>query len=92
MRIVKELIGFAMKRPEALSMGSAGHGSDTHLMGDLFQSMSLSSPTLSSVHSRLAAVRHSSSRCTRCPLRTSKASNSLPSFPEAYRQLHGKLP
>jgi len=38
-RSVKELIVFATKRPGELSMGSAGQGSGTHLMGELFQSM-----------------------------------------------------
>lgn len=38
-RNVKELIGFASKRPDELSMGSAGQGSGTHLMGELFQAM-----------------------------------------------------
>ena len=38
-RSVKELIAFARTRPDALLMGSAGQGSGTHLMGELFQSM-----------------------------------------------------
>ena len=38
-RSVKELIAFAQARPGALLMGSAGQGSGTHLMGELFQSM-----------------------------------------------------
>jgi tripartite-type tricarboxylate transporter receptor subunit TctC len=38
-RSVKEIIAFAKARPGSLSMGSAGQGSGTHLMGELFQSM-----------------------------------------------------
>jgi tripartite-type tricarboxylate transporter receptor subunit TctC len=38
-RSVKELIAFAKARPGELLMGSAGQGSGTHLMGELFQSM-----------------------------------------------------
>jgi tripartite-type tricarboxylate transporter receptor subunit TctC len=38
-RSVKELIAFAKARPGELLMGSAGLGSGTHLMGELFQSM-----------------------------------------------------
>jgi len=38
-RSVKELIAFAKARPGSLLMGSAGQGSGTHLMGELFQSM-----------------------------------------------------
>lgn len=38
-RSVKEIIAFAKARPGALLMGSAGQGSGTHLMGELFQSM-----------------------------------------------------
>ena len=38
-RSVKELIAFARSRPGELLMGSAGQGSGTHLMGELFQSM-----------------------------------------------------
>jgi tripartite-type tricarboxylate transporter receptor subunit TctC len=38
-RNVKELIAFAKARPGELLMGSAGQGSGTHLMGELFQSM-----------------------------------------------------
>ncbi len=38
-RSVKEIIAFARARPGALLMGSAGQGSGTHLMGELFQSM-----------------------------------------------------
>jgi tripartite-type tricarboxylate transporter receptor subunit TctC len=38
-RSVKEIITFAGSRPGALLMGSAGQGSGTHLMGELFQSM-----------------------------------------------------
>src|ERR1700752_323604 len=38
-RSVKELIAFARTRPGDLLMGSAGQGSGTHLMGELFQSM-----------------------------------------------------
>jgi tripartite-type tricarboxylate transporter receptor subunit TctC len=38
-RSVKELIAFAKAHPGALLMGSAGQGSGTHLMGELFQSM-----------------------------------------------------
>ena len=38
-RSVKEIIAFAKARPEELLMGSAGQGSGTHLMGELFQSM-----------------------------------------------------
>jgi tripartite-type tricarboxylate transporter receptor subunit TctC len=38
-RSVKELIAFARQRPGELTMGSAGQGSGTHLMGELFQSM-----------------------------------------------------
>ena len=36
---VKELIALAKPRPGALLMASAGQGSGTHLMGELFQSM-----------------------------------------------------
>ena len=36
---VKELIAFAQARPGSVLMGSAGQGSGTHLMGELFQSM-----------------------------------------------------
>ncbi len=39
LRSVKELIAFAKARPGELLMGSAGQGSGTHLMGELFQSM-----------------------------------------------------
>jgi tripartite-type tricarboxylate transporter receptor subunit TctC len=38
-RSVKDLIGFAKSHPGELLMGSAGQGSGTHLMGELFQSM-----------------------------------------------------
>lgn len=38
-RSVKEIIAFAKARPGVLLMGSAGQGSGTHLMGELFQSM-----------------------------------------------------
>lgn len=38
-RSVKEIIAFARTRPGELLMGSAGQGSGTHLMGELFQSM-----------------------------------------------------
>jgi len=38
-RSVKEIIAFAGARPGALLMGTAGQGSGTHLMGELFQSM-----------------------------------------------------
>ena len=38
-RSVKEIIAFAKARPGELLMGSAGQGSGTHLMGELFQSM-----------------------------------------------------
>lgn len=38
-RTVKELIVLAKARPGALSMSSAGMGSNTHLTGELFQSM-----------------------------------------------------
>src|SRR5512140_3983915 len=38
-RSVKELIALAKARPGELLMGSAGQGSGTHLMGELFQSM-----------------------------------------------------
>jgi tripartite-type tricarboxylate transporter receptor subunit TctC len=38
-RSVKEIIAFARGRPGELLMGSAGQGSGTHLMGELFQSM-----------------------------------------------------
>jgi len=38
-RSVKEIIALARPRPGALLMGSAGQGSGTHLMGELFQSM-----------------------------------------------------
>jgi tripartite-type tricarboxylate transporter receptor subunit TctC len=38
-RSVKEIIALAKARPGALLMGSAGQGSGTHLMGELFQSM-----------------------------------------------------
>src|SRR5262249_58228431 len=36
---VKELIAFAKARPGELLMGSAGQGSGTHLMGELFQAL-----------------------------------------------------
>ena len=36
---VKEIMAFAKARPGELLMGSAGQGSGTHLMGELFQSM-----------------------------------------------------
>jgi tripartite-type tricarboxylate transporter receptor subunit TctC len=36
---VKELIAFSRARPGELLMGSAGQGSGTHLMGELFQSL-----------------------------------------------------
>jgi tripartite-type tricarboxylate transporter receptor subunit TctC len=39
-RTVKELIALSRARPGALLMGSAGQGSGTHLMGELFQFMS----------------------------------------------------
>jgi len=38
-RSVKEIIALAKPRPGSLLMGSAGQGSGTHLMGELFQSM-----------------------------------------------------
>jgi tripartite-type tricarboxylate transporter receptor subunit TctC len=38
-RGVRELIAFSRARPGQLLMGSAGEGSGTHLMGELFQSM-----------------------------------------------------
>jgi tripartite-type tricarboxylate transporter receptor subunit TctC len=38
-RGVKEIIALAKTRPGELLMGSAGHGSGTHLMGELFQAM-----------------------------------------------------
>ena len=38
-RSVKELIAFSRAHPGALLMASAGQGSGTHLMGELFQSM-----------------------------------------------------
>ena len=38
-RSVKEIIAFSKARPGELLMGSAGQGSGTHLMGELFQSM-----------------------------------------------------
>jgi len=38
-RSVKEIIVFTKARPGTLLMGSAGQGSGTHLMGELFQSM-----------------------------------------------------
>jgi tripartite-type tricarboxylate transporter receptor subunit TctC len=38
-RTVKELTALAKARPGELLMGSAGQGSGTHLMGELFQSM-----------------------------------------------------
>lgn len=38
-RSVKQLIAFSRARPGELLMGSAGQGSGTHLMGELFQSM-----------------------------------------------------
>lgn len=38
-RSVRELIAFAKARPGELLMGSAGAGSGTHLMGELFQVM-----------------------------------------------------
>jgi tripartite-type tricarboxylate transporter receptor subunit TctC len=38
-RSVTELVAFAKARPGELLMGSAGAGSGTHLMGELFQSM-----------------------------------------------------
>ncbi len=38
-RTVKELIALSRARPGALLMGSAGQGSGTHLMGELFQFM-----------------------------------------------------
>ena len=38
-RSVKEIIAFAKTRPDELFMGSAGQGSGTHLMGELFQYM-----------------------------------------------------
>jgi tripartite-type tricarboxylate transporter receptor subunit TctC len=38
-RSVKELIAFAKARPGDILMGSAGLGSGTHLMGELFQAM-----------------------------------------------------
>ena len=36
-RSVKEIIAFSRARPGELLMGSAGQGSGTHLMGELFQ-------------------------------------------------------
>jgi len=38
-RSARELIAFSKARPGALMMASAGQGSGTHLMGELFQSM-----------------------------------------------------
>jgi tripartite-type tricarboxylate transporter receptor subunit TctC len=38
-RSVKEIIAFARARPGSLLMGSAGQGSGTHLMGELFQAL-----------------------------------------------------
>lgn len=38
-RSVKDLIAFSKVRPGELLMGSAGQGSGTHLMGELFQAM-----------------------------------------------------
>jgi tripartite-type tricarboxylate transporter receptor subunit TctC len=38
-RSVKELIALSRARPGALLMGSAGQGSGTHLMGELFQAL-----------------------------------------------------
>ena len=38
-RSVKEMVAFAKARPGELLMGSAGQGSGTHLMGELFQAM-----------------------------------------------------
>jgi tripartite-type tricarboxylate transporter receptor subunit TctC len=38
-RSVKQIIAFSKARPGELLMGSAGQGSGTHLMGELFQSM-----------------------------------------------------
>src|SRR5688500_11368905 len=38
-RSVKEIIALAKSRPGTLLMGSAGQGSGTHLMGELFQAM-----------------------------------------------------
>ncbi|MCC6533369.1 MAG: tripartite tricarboxylate transporter substrate binding protein [Burkholderiales bacterium] len=38
-RNVKEIVAFAKPRARELLMGSAGQGSGTHLMGELFQSM-----------------------------------------------------
>ena len=38
-RSVKDVIAFAKARPGSVLMGSAGQGSGTHLMGELFQSM-----------------------------------------------------
>ena len=38
-RSVKELIAFAKARPGEVLMGSAGQGSGTHLMGELFQAL-----------------------------------------------------
>ena len=38
-RSVKDLIAFAKARPGEVLMGSAGQGSGTHLMGELFQAM-----------------------------------------------------
>ena len=38
-RSVKEIIALARVQPGSLLMGSAGQGSGTHLMGELFQSM-----------------------------------------------------
>ncbi len=38
-RSVKEIIALAKAQPGSLLMGSAGQGSGTHLMGELFQSM-----------------------------------------------------
>jgi tripartite-type tricarboxylate transporter receptor subunit TctC len=39
LRSIKELIAFSRARPGELLMGSAGQGSGSHLMGELFQSM-----------------------------------------------------
>lgn len=38
-RSVKEMIAFAKARPGEILMGSAGQGSGTHLMGELFQAL-----------------------------------------------------
>jgi tripartite-type tricarboxylate transporter receptor subunit TctC len=38
-RSVKDIVAFSRARPGQLLMGSAGQGSGTHLMGELFQSM-----------------------------------------------------